>query len=128
LEVLLVDKNKSGIREALRKRAEEEPDRDPIVVVLKIGDAISSRGLTQKQVAEMTGIRPAAISALSRGFIDRLTLDHLAKIAEALNIGDIRELIDLELESEAWNMATTMTTPPITDNGRKIAADYNAEN
>lgn len=123
-----MDKNKSGIREALRKRAEEEPDRDPIVVVLKIGDAISSRGLTQKQVAEMTGIRPAAISALSRGFIDRLTLDHLAKIAEALNIGDIRELIDLELESEAWNMATTMTTPPITDNDRKIAADYNAEN
>lgn len=122
-----MEKNKSGIRETLRKRAEEEPDRDPIVVVLKIGDAISSRGLTQKQVAEMTGIRPAAISALSRGFIDRLTLDHLAKIAEALHIGDIRELIDLSLESEAWNMATTMTTPPITDDDRKIAADYSAD-
>lgn len=83
-----------------------EQDDDPIVVVLRIGEAIKKRGLTQKQVAEMTGLRPAAISQLARGFVDRLTLDHVAKIARALEITDIRELIDLELESEAWNMST----------------------
>lgn len=115
--------NKSGIREFLQERRDNgEMDRDPIVVVLKIGDAIKNRGLNQKQVAEMTGIRPAAISALSRGFVDRLTLDHLAKIAEALDIGDIRELIDLSLESGEWNMST----PRITDKDRELTKNYDA--
>lgn len=94
---------KITIRDKLREREARglvEPDR--VVVVLRIGEAIKKRGLTQKEVAEMTGIRPAAISQLARGFVDRLTLDHLARIADALNISDIRELITLQLESEAW--------------------------
>jgi transcriptional regulator with XRE-family HTH domain len=85
---------------------EVEDYLEPVVVHLKIGEAIKNRGLTQKDVAKMTGIRPAAISQLARGFVDRLTLDHVARIAMALNISDIRELMTLELESEVWNMST----------------------
>jgi transcriptional regulator with XRE-family HTH domain len=51
--------------------------------------------MTQKQLAEITGIRPSAISNLCRGFIDRITIDHLERIAKALDIRDINELITI---------------------------------
>lgn len=64
-------------------------------IELRIKEAIESRGLTQKAIAEMTNIRPAAISQLVRGYVERLNLDHLQRIAEALEIEDINELITI---------------------------------
>ncbi|WP_278071998.1 helix-turn-helix domain-containing protein [Bacillus subtilis] len=52
-------------------------------------------GKTQAELAELTGIRPNAISELCRGHRERIQLDHISRIAAALNIKDIRELIDL---------------------------------
>ncbi len=64
-------------------------------VELRIKEALEKRGIKQNKLAEMTGIRPAAISQLVRGFIERLNLDHLQRIAEALEIEDINELITI---------------------------------
>lgn len=80
--------------------------KEPLVVELRIDMALKQRNMTQKELAELTGIRPAAISQLYRGFVDRLNLDHIARIANALEIEDIRELITLQVESEVWNMST----------------------
>ncbi|MCA1319781.1 helix-turn-helix transcriptional regulator [Bacillus tianshenii] len=77
-----------------------------LVVEIKVGKLLKDRGLTQSQLAEMAGIRQAAISQLSRGFIERLNLDHVEKIINALEIEDIREIIDINVESEVWNMTT----------------------
>jgi transcriptional regulator with XRE-family HTH domain len=78
--------------------------KEPLVVELRLDTVLKQRGMTQKELAELTGIRPAAISQLTRGFVDRLNLDHIARIANALDIKDIRELITLNVESEVWNM------------------------
>jgi len=110
----LVRKGKSAADVLRQRKAEgyydspEFEDHDKLVVDLRIGQAIRKRGLTQKQIAEMTGIRPSTISDLARGvgFVDRINILHLTKIAQALNITDIRELIDLDFESEVWNMGT----------------------
>lgn len=67
-------------------------------VKLKIGELIVRRNITQTTLAELTGIRPSAISDLCRNRRDRVQLDHLAKIAAALDVKDIRELIDIENE------------------------------
>jgi transcriptional regulator with XRE-family HTH domain len=80
--------------------------KEQLVVELRLDIALKKRGMTQKELAELTGIRPAAISQITRGFVDRLNLDHIARIANALGIEDIRELITLQLESEVWNMST----------------------
>ena len=64
-------------------------------VELRIKEALEQRNLTQKAIAEMTDIRPAAISQLARGYVERLNLDHIQRIAEALNIEDINELITI---------------------------------
>lgn len=65
-------------------------------IKIRLKDLLEERGLTQKQLHDMTGIRPAAISALARGYVERLTIDHLVRIANALELGSINELISFE--------------------------------
>ena len=66
------------------------------VVKLKVKDALDKRELSQKRVAEMSGIRESTISDIVRGTRTVINFEHLSKIAEALEITDIRELIDFE--------------------------------
>jgi transcriptional regulator with XRE-family HTH domain len=104
---IFTTKGREAAEKLLQDNGEEE-EQEQLVVDLRIGEAIRKRGLTQKQVAEMTGIRPSTISDLARGsgFVDRVNIHHLGKIANVLGITDIRELIELDLESEVWNMGT----------------------
>ena len=62
---------------------------------IMVGEALKRSGKTQGELAELTGIRQNTISELVRGHRERIQLDHLSRIAAALNIKDIRELIDL---------------------------------
>ena len=66
-----------------------------IKVEIRLKDVLESRRITQAELAKKTGIRPAAISALVRGYIERLNIDHIERIAEALEIEDINDLITL---------------------------------
>ena len=69
-------------------------------VTLHLSHALKSRDMTQKELAEITGLRPSAISRLARADdVDRISLEHITKIAEALGINDISELITIEHES-----------------------------
>lgn len=52
--------------------------------------------MTQKTLAEITGIRESTISDISRGSRTVMNFEHIAKIAEALEISDIRELVVLQ--------------------------------
>lgn len=64
------------------------------VVKLKVKEAIEARGITQKKLAEMSGIRESTISDIVRGTRTVINFEHLSKIAEALEVGEITELID----------------------------------
>lgn len=66
------------------------------VVKLKVKDALDKRELSQKRLAEMSGIRESTISDIVRGTRTVINFEHLSKIAEAFEITDIRELIDFE--------------------------------
>ena len=66
------------------------------VVKLKVKDALEKREFSQKRLAEMSGIRESTISDIVRGTRTVINFEHLSKIAEALEITDIRELIDFE--------------------------------
>lgn len=66
------------------------------VVKLKVKDALEKRELSQKRLAEMSGIRESTISDIVRGTRTVINFEHLSKIAEVLEITDIRELIDFE--------------------------------
>lgn len=67
-----------------------------VTIEICVKEALTKRGMKQRQLAAITGLRPAAISQLCRGSIERLTLDHIVRIAAALNIRDINELVRIK--------------------------------
>ncbi|MEK9199759.1 helix-turn-helix domain-containing protein [Ureibacillus sp. FSL E2-3493] len=64
-------------------------------VKIKLLDILKERGMTQAQLADKAEVRPNAISNLCRGYVDRLSIEHIEKICHALNIESISELIEL---------------------------------
>jgi transcriptional regulator with XRE-family HTH domain len=68
-------------------------------VIVKISNLAKSHDLTFEQLSEITGVRAAALNELANGKRQRIQFDHIQRIAEALNITDIREIIDLEEEA-----------------------------
>ena len=69
-------------------------------VKLKVKEILEERKITQKKLAEVSGIRESTISDIVRGARTVISFEHLSKIAEALEITDIRELIDFENTSK----------------------------
>ncbi|MGM7723753.1 helix-turn-helix domain-containing protein [Metabacillus sp. Hm71] len=60
-----------------------------------IRERMHERNITQMELAEMTGIRQPSISRWVRGEVTRIEVSHLLKIAAALGISDINELITI---------------------------------
>lgn len=60
---------------------------------IQLREQLDKRGMSQAKLAELTEIRPNAISNLVRGYVDRLTIDHIERIAMVLEITDINDLI-----------------------------------
>lgn len=66
------------------------------MIKIKVRDILRERGISQKELAKMTGIRESTISEICRGCRSGINLQHLATIAEALDISDISKLLDFE--------------------------------
>lgn len=64
-------------------------------VEIKLGGILKERGLGKYEFAEKAGVRPQVISNLTNNNIERLSLDHIAKIMEALEIEDFNKLLKL---------------------------------
>jgi putative transcriptional regulator len=71
---------------------------DLVKLRVKLDEVLKDRNMSQKELAELTGIRPAAISELYNNQRKSINRDHIEKIAAALNISDINELITLDKE------------------------------
>lgn len=65
------------------------------MVKFKVKVLLAMREMTQKDLAEKTGIRPPTVSAICLGTVKHLPVDALNKICEVLNCqpGDIMEYI-----------------------------------
>ena len=57
---------------------------------------MEERGLTQKKLSELSGVRESTISDIVRGSRTLINFEHFEKIARALEISEITELIDFE--------------------------------
>ena len=65
-------------------------------VKLRVKELLEEEGITQKKLAEMAGVRESTISDIVRCTRTVINFEHLGKIATALEISDIRKIIDLE--------------------------------
>lgn len=70
-------------------------------IKITLGDILKDRNMTQTELVKLTGIRSQAISNLSRGLVERVTLEHLCKIMTALEITDVGEILMYINESTA---------------------------
>lgn len=55
-------------------------------ITIELKQLLDARGLTQRELSVMTGIRPSRISQICKGFIDRIELDHIVRICDALQV------------------------------------------
>ena len=65
-------------------------------VKLKVKELLEERNITQKKLAQISGIRESTISDIVRVTRTVINFEHLSKIAEALEIDNISQLIDFE--------------------------------
>ena len=63
---------------------------------LEVKELLEERNITQKKLAQISGIRESTISDIVRGTRTVINFEHLSKIAEALEIDNISQLIDFE--------------------------------
>lgn len=68
-------------------------------VKIKLKDLIEEKGITQKKLSELSGVRESTISDIVRGTRTVINFEHLSKIAEALEVTDIREIINFNIEN-----------------------------
>ncbi|RJG24066.1 helix-turn-helix transcriptional regulator [Paenibacillus thiaminolyticus] len=64
-------------------------------VVVKLSSLLAERDMSLNQLSDLTGVRRAALSEIANHKRERIQFEHIEKIAEALNIDDIREIITI---------------------------------
>lgn len=62
---------------------------------VKLRDVLQKRNITQKALAEETGLRQCTISVICNDKQTTVNKEQMGKIATALGITDIRELLEL---------------------------------
>ena len=65
------------------------------MVKFRVKVMLAERGMTQKQLAEATGVRPPTVSAICLGTAKHIPVDVLDKFCEALDCqpGDLMEYV-----------------------------------
>lgn len=66
------------------------------ILEIKIHDLISKHNISLSELSRLSDIEVARLSELANGKRQRIQIDHLIRIAEALDIDDIGEIIQLK--------------------------------
>lgn len=66
------------------------------IIKLNLGAHIKKRGITQKQYAELTGLREATISHLVNNKMDRVQLSHLLTVMDEMKTADFNDILTIE--------------------------------
>ncbi|MEK4968535.1 helix-turn-helix transcriptional regulator [Cytobacillus sp. FSL R7-0696] len=65
------------------------------MLYVKVSDILAERNITRSALAEMTGLRPNVISEICNNQRTTINREHIARIAKALEIADVSELLEL---------------------------------
>lgn len=69
---------------------------DSMILKVRLKEILEELNMTQKELAELTGLRPNTISELVKNTRDSINRKHLGTIAEALKIKDTNKLLHFE--------------------------------
>lgn len=62
---------------------------------VKIHELVKQRGISLRELSRLTDIRHATLSELANHKRQNINFNHIEKIADTLELNDIREIIDL---------------------------------
>ena len=65
-------------------------------VIVKINELLQQQDIFLRELSRLTDVRHAALSELANQKRQNINFSHIEKIADALNIEDIRDIITLE--------------------------------
>lgn len=65
-------------------------------IEIKLKKILIERNMQQKELSELSGVLPNAVSAMCRQTISVININHLEKIMTALEIDDVRKIIHVE--------------------------------
>lgn len=67
-----------------------------VVVRIKLKEILAERNMTQSELARLSNLSETAISMFARGQGNSINKEYLLKIASALNITNISDILELE--------------------------------
>lgn len=73
-------------------------------VDVKIKELLIKHKISLRELSRLTDIRHAALSELANNKRKNINFGHIERIAEALEIDDIREIIDLKEKNDRNNI------------------------
>lgn len=65
-------------------------------VIVRIQDLLDQHGISLRELSRQSGVRHSTLSALKNHKRENINFSHIEEIAEALDIDDIRKIIDLK--------------------------------
>lgn len=69
-------------------------------VEILINNLLAERKMSLRELARMSGIEPSNLSNLANGKRERIYLEHIERVADALEIDDISKIIRLRSNSQ----------------------------
>lgn len=72
----------------------------PKRIVVHIQELIEQENISLRELGRQADVQISALSPLANGKKQRIDLGHLKRIAEALDINDMNEIISIENEDE----------------------------
>lgn len=71
-----------------------------MILKVRLNEILKERDMTQKELAELSGLRANTISEITKNIRESVNRTHLGKIAKALEIKDPSELLYFEEEKQ----------------------------
>lgn len=65
-------------------------------VDIRLKELVKERGISLRELARLSDIEPSIVNKLANNKREKVYLAHIERIAEALNISDISEIIRLK--------------------------------
>lgn len=84
-------------------------------IKLILGQVLQSRNMSANELSRITGIRYETVTNLVRGKVERVSLPHLARIMDALELDDIADVLVFEpdqLEDPLDDTIELLDLPP----------------
>ncbi|MFG5392658.1 helix-turn-helix domain-containing protein [Enterococcus faecalis] len=70
-------------------------EKTSVKVEILINDLLAERNMSLRELARLSGIEPSNLSNLANGKRKRIYLEHIERIADALEIDDISKVMKL---------------------------------